>query len=100
MGDQLANYKMQITSVMADEHMVQEKDGVYTIDSTANRITITPAICNYRLNDLKVCVYVDGLDEKKLRPITMKNGMEVDIPVFTAENKEHWLVKLRLCQCL
>ena len=76
---------MQITSVMADEHMVQEKDGVYTIDSTENRITITPAICNYRLNDLKDCVYVDGLDEKKLRPITMKNGMEVDIPVDSPE---------------
>lgn len=65
-GDQLANYKMQITSVMADEHIVQEKDGVYTIDSTANRISITPAICNYRLNDLKVCVCVEGLDEKKV----------------------------------
>lgn len=56
-------YKMQIASVVADDRMIPEQNGMYLIDSDVKKISITPAICNYLLDDLKVCVYLEGMDK-------------------------------------
>lgn len=55
-------YKIQIGSFTADGAEVPFENGVYRIGSEVNRISIVPSICNYMLNDLKVCAYVEGLD--------------------------------------
>ena len=58
------NYKMQIGNFMADETVIKPENGVYTVASEVERISITPSICNYTLTDLKVCAYIEGLDSK------------------------------------
>lgn len=56
------SYKIQIGSFTADGAEVPFEDGVYRVGSEADRISIVPSVCNYMLNDLKVCAYVEGLD--------------------------------------
>lgn len=55
-------YKLQVGSFMADGVKVGAVDGVYEVGPEVERISIVPSICNYMLNDLQVCVYVEGLD--------------------------------------
>ncbi len=55
-------YKIQIGRFTADGEKVPFEDGVFRIGPEVNRISIVPSICNYMLNDLKVCAYVEGLD--------------------------------------
>lgn len=73
------NYKMQISSFMADDNEVQADNGVYSIDATVDKISITPAICNYLLNDLKVYVYVEELDKTP----AIKRQSQLDTLVYT-----------------
>ena len=55
-------YKLQVGSFTADGVKVAAVDGVYEVGPEVERISIVPSICNYMLNDLQVCVYVEGLD--------------------------------------
>lgn len=72
-------YKMQITSVVADDRIVPEQDGMYLIDSDVKKISITPAICNFLLDDLKVCVYLEGMDKTPV----MTRQSRLDTLVYT-----------------
>ena len=53
------SYKIQIGSFTADGAEVPFEDGVYRVGSEADRISIVPSVCNYLLNDFKVCAYVE-----------------------------------------
>lgn len=55
-------YKIQVGSFTADGEKVGAVDGIYEVGPEVERISIVPSICNYMLNDLRVCVYVEGLD--------------------------------------
>ncbi len=72
-------YKIQIGSFTADGENVQPKNGIYEIEEGVERIAITPSICNYMLNDLKVCAYVEGLDSN---PSIVRQSMQ-DTLIYT-----------------
>lgn len=73
------DYKIQISSFMADGRLFNENNGTYTIAADVDRIEITPAICSYLLNDLKICAYIEGLDKNPV----IKRQSQLDNLIYT-----------------
>ena len=83
-------YKMQIASVKSDGKTVPLSNGKYLISAEADDFAITPTLCNYNLDDLKVRFYVEGLDTK---PITTRQSQLSEI---VYRNVPHGSYKIHL----
>lgn len=55
-------YKFDIAEVMADDERITADNKIYRIPESANNVSITPSIRNYTLSDIKMQLYIEGID--------------------------------------
>lgn len=55
-------YKFDIAEVAADDERITEDNHIYRVPESVSNVSITPSIRNYTLSDVKLQLYVEGID--------------------------------------
>lgn len=55
-------YKFDIAEVIADEEKITADNRIYRVPESAGNVTITPSIRNYTLSDVKMQLFIEGID--------------------------------------
>lgn len=55
-------YKFGIAEVTADDKTITADNRIYRVPESAGNVTIMPSIRNYTLTDVKMQLYIDGID--------------------------------------
>lgn len=56
-------YKFDIAEITADDKEVTAENHIYRVPENAGNVTITPSIRNYTLTDVKLQLYIEGIDD-------------------------------------
>lgn len=55
-------YKFDIAEITADDKRIMADNRIYRVPESAGNVTITPSIRNYTLTDVKLQLYIEGID--------------------------------------
>lgn len=55
-------YKFDIAEIVADDEGIMEDNHIYRVPESAGNVSIMPSIRNYTLSDVRLQLYVEGID--------------------------------------